>query len=176
LFTLAKTYHDNSQLCSWDMIKTNHDFLSEKNRKFIELILNGHMITIAYDCDSNFEPCFKNGKNAHWALIHGFIYGLDYGVTINEENLDSLKFSSNCLQLGENSEYKHCLEQINFERFYVIAKHGKSKHSAIWNLKQLLLSNAQLNVANDKFLNPNEYIVPLNGIFETLSYKYLVID
>ncbi len=174
MFELAKSYHLNSQLLKLDVFTAIEDFNLQKNLRLIECILRGQLIMIAYDCDFNFEPCLKNGKKAHWALVHGFFYSLPFECLDKEHNLTH--FNSNCYKLNKNDDFKHCFDRIDFEKFYVFAKHGKSKHSAIWSLKHLLLSNFQLNEVDDKFLNSKEFILPANGIFETLSCRYIVFQ
>ncbi len=177
MYELAKVNHHNPKLLYLNRFETTQDFFLSRNLKLVESLLNGKLVLIAYDCDANFEPCFKNGKKAHWALIHGFSYSFVDGALVeNEASLTSTKIKSNCFKLVENDGFEHCLDRIDFEKFHVFAKQGKSKHSAIWSLKQLLLSNAQLNEVDDKCLNPDEFILPTSGISETLASKYLLIE
>ncbi len=166
---MTKPYHDKCEVISLE--KLDQEFsLTQNVRRLIQSILNGNLILVPYDCDLNFEPCFKNGKKAHWALIHGFIYSK------NDLNGDGLnEYLSNCFRLETNQSFIHDIDNINFDNLYVFAKHGKSTHSAIWNLKKLLLSNGQLNEIDEKRTSTAEYIIPECGISQTLSSKILVI-
>ena len=150
----------------------------EKDIEFFKEILNSKLILISYDCDYNFEPCRKNGKKAHWALITGFLFPIK-----TKKDADSL-FSDNfngqrLLRLNNDlNEDKFSEIMKNFvldDETCVICKHGKSKHSAIWSLNRLLESNRQLKYVDEGKCNQNEFVRPLDGdIQASLSSKALI--
>ncbi|KAK9872573.1 hypothetical protein WA026_018706 [Henosepilachna vigintioctopunctata] len=56
--------------------------------------------------------------------------------------------------------------------FYVIARHGKSKNIGIWTLRDLSLSNSQLNeFSPDRKLDKLEYKIPKGGLNGTTGLK-----
>lgn len=149
---------------------------TEIDSEFFKEILNSKLILISYDCDFNFEPCKKNGKKAHWALITGFLLPINIK---NDSNLNSLN-DRKLLNLNnndiENIAFSNLLGKIKLDdETCVICRHGKSKHSAIWNLNRLLESNRQLKFVDEDKCNENNFVLPFNGnIEESLSSKALI--
>ncbi len=72
--SLAQKYHSNTKLIN----------LGDNVENMIDSLLNSKLILIAYDCDFNFEPCFKRGQKAHWALITGYL------LPVQTSHLESL--------------------------------------------------------------------------------------
>ena len=118
------------------------------------------MILIAYDCDRNFEPCFKNGTTAHWTLINGFM------LPISEESECSIVEESKDVLMRVN---------LNRELIYTLNLHGKSKHYGVWNLNQLLKSNSQLRTIGEQRSNSGDYVIPEKSLMETLASRALII-
>uniref|UniRef100_A0A915ENL2 Actin maturation protease n=1 Tax=Ditylenchus dipsaci TaxID=166011 RepID=A0A915ENL2_9BILA len=69
------------------------------------------LILVPYDCDKNFEPCEKDGKNAHWAVLTGFL--------VAKPECENNKISW--------FDPKHRMVEVEDERLFIIAFHGKSK-------------------------------------------------
>lgn len=62
---------------------------------------------------------------------------------------------------------------VTSEDTFVTAKHGKSKNTAIWRLKDLSDSNSQLHeFSEDRKLSGKEYKLPNGGIGEENGLKY----
>ncbi|CAI4231659.1 unnamed protein product [Auanema sp. JU1783] len=109
---------------------------------------NEEVLLVPYDSDRNFSPCAKNGHTAHWAIVIGFFY-------INDK--------------GDRIEFKKRLdEEIEAQKLYVFAFHGKSKHMSLWPYKDLLGSNQQLFEVGPK--RTEGYVVP-NGEMTDLRNK-----
>ena len=64
----------------------------------------------------------------------------------------------------------------NWESIYTINLHGKSKFYGVWNLSQLLQSNFQLKLIEDK-RNNEDFVLPQNNqsLEETLAFLALII-
>ncbi len=146
----------------------------------LEKILNSKLALIAYDCDFNFEPCNKNGSKAHWALITGFLIP-DCSNLANHTEEENAQIISILNQNEELNQIK--LDNIlkNYSQYsqkiYVICKHGKSKHSGVWNLNSLFESNRQLLMIDDEKCKIDEFIRPFDGnIQKGLASKALVFD
>ena len=141
-------------------------------------ILNSKLVLISYDCDFNFEPCNKNGNKAHWALITGFL--LPIRLKKDDDLLNSISNKELLINLNNTEINTECQlsEMVNFEdENYVICRHGKSKHSAIWSLSRLLESNRQLKYIDDEKCNQNDFVRPFDGdISNSLSSKALIFN
>ena len=79
-------------------------------------------ILIAYDCDFNFEPCNKNGKKAHWALITGYVFPFE---PIQYESLSQDASIIDLNSVSELFDVKN-LVKINHDdkKLFVICKVG----------------------------------------------------
>ena len=63
------------------------------------------------------------------------------------------------------------------QHIYFCAKHGKSRHTAVWTLESLQKSNANLfELDPSKEKQIGKYIVPVEGISEGLCGKIVVIS
>ena len=129
------------------------------------------LILIAYDCDKNFEPCFKNGTKAHWALVNGFMLPIKEEISTSEENR---LVELNC----DNEELTKKVKnfETNNDLIFTINLHGKSKHYGVWSLNELLKSNFQLKLIEQKRIN-EDYVLPENNktLEDTLALQALVI-
>lgn len=109
------------------------------DKAVISFLVDGGMILVPYDADANHSPCLKNGHKAHWALIVGIIL---------DDDPDKLKSS----------------EQLN-DNVYVLAKHGKSLHLAMWKLNELEKSNQNLfEFSPKRETDEMSYVLPDDGI------------
>lgn len=62
------------------------------------------------------------------------------------------------------------------EHIYLCAKHGKSRHTAVWSLASVKNSNANLfELDPSKEMKAGNYIVPEEGIHVGLCGKIVVI-
>ena len=139
-------------------------------------ILSSKLVLIAYDCDFNFEPCNKEGRKAHWALVNGYVLRRQSSKDAsNECDIDQPKV----LFLGEEtsqSESSANKEHILQELLYVICKHGKSRHDGMWLLQSLIDSNRQLKLVNEAKCNLLDFVRPIDGNIEQgLASKCIII-
>jgi hypothetical protein len=146
----------------------------------LEIILKSKLILVAYDCDFNFEPCNKNGTKAHWALITGFLIPdyLSLASNTNEENTQLLSILNHWENLDQ-TQIDNILKNYSeiSHKIHVICKHGKSKHSGVWNLKSLYESNRQLLMVDNEKCKIDEFIRPFDGnIQRGLASKVLLFD
>lgn len=97
-----------------------------------------------------------NGRKAHWALIIGHLIDDDNKV-IESESLSTKK--------------QYLLFLFNLQ-FYVFSRHGKTRNIAIWSLKLLSESNANLNEFEQPKGYPDaEFLLPAGGIGGILGLK-----
>ncbi len=156
----------------------------------ISSLLNNNLILIAYDCDSNFEPCYKNGRKAHWALINGFLLPISDESSLDsdlkrfdlEDNKkiisyridDDLKMKNKKLiEFFKLENFSACNVDLNLVR--VFAYHGKSTYPGLWSLNDLLKSNKQLNEVDPNRNSSFGYVAPVDGLSKTLSSKILIV-
>jgi len=117
--------------------------------------LSGHIFIVPYDCDFSHAPCLAEGRKAHWALITGFIL-LSHG----EENLTFIQ---------DEQILPHSLENKEIKLF---GRQSKSLVLGIWNSDELIASNKNLKVVDDK-RNPEDYIIPEVGIEAGLANQII---
>lgn len=58
-----------------------------------------------------------------------------------------------------------------FDYFYVLARHGKSRHLAAWSLKELSCSNMNLNEFKQPKEHPDVFLLPEGGISGPMGLK-----
>lgn len=93
---------------------------------------------------------------------------------LNKPNsYDSDKDHSPCQLLGHKAHWAAVTGAAETEDdFYVFARHGKSSNVNVWRLKELALSNSQLNeFSPDRKLSDVVYKLPEGGIGGTLGLK-----
>lgn len=109
----------------------------------------------SYDPDFNHGPCVLNGRKAHWALIIGHLID------------DSNKVNWTKAKLIGKKTFN-----LSYLQFYVFSRHGKTRNIAIWSLKLLSESNANLNEFEQPKGYPDaEFLLPLGGIGGVLGLK-----
>ncbi|RNA10856.1 hypothetical protein BpHYR1_053428 [Brachionus plicatilis] len=139
--------------------------------QIIDLVLENNLVLIAYDCDLNFEPCFKQGLKAHWALITGAIIPID---AAQSTNFVDQNFETNFVyhQTPIEEEKIRILNQFsNLDRIHVICRHGKSKYPGVWSMKKLIESNKQLNLIDNKKCDDENFIKPEHGDLNFKTYN-----
>eukprot|EP00730_Choanoeca_flexa_P007298 TRINITY_DN12308_c2_g8_i4.p1 TRINITY_DN12308_c2_g8~~TRINITY_DN12308_c2_g8_i4.p1 ORF type:complete len:293 (+),score=45.14 TRINITY_DN12308_c2_g8_i4:149-1027(+) len=108
----------------------------------VTALLAGHPVLIPYDAAPNHEPCLDNGESSHWAVLLGAIVptpAFEIPLSETDELLNGLRLVQPRRQ--SLSSFDDCL---------VLARHGKSKHVAVWSLQSLLESNQQLTSPTSK--------------------------
>lgn len=176
MYKLTRIYYENCKIVSL------HDEINAKD-ELLKHLLDNDMIMIAYDCDFNFEPCFKNGTKAHWSLVSGYLSF----INDTDNQLEQLCDSSSCtisnynsnnmiVELMQHKSHKNekLLRLLNKNEFYTFNLHGKSKHYGVWDFNKLLASNRQLSTVDVKRDN-QEYVIPDASISTTLANKALII-
>ena len=171
MYDLSKKYYGSRS----KILEVNS---SEQEVAIFNEILSSKLVLVSYDCDFNFEPCNKNGIKAHWALVTGFF------LPVKKNELDSVSINENkstMINLNNKSNDELFLSLKNKLSFqdeaYVICKHGKSKHSGVWNLKRLIESNRQLKQIDELKCNEDDFVRPRDGnIGATLSSKVLIFN
>jgi hypothetical protein len=192
LLKLAQNYYQNCTLVD----------IGSKSVSSVELdiLLNARLLLIAYDCDFNFEPCFKNGLKAHWALVTGFV------LPIESSKLDTIRLSADTSSSSNQDEPSQGLIDlnkisINYNKLlelyrddyldrkvgqenkqlasliHVVCRQGKSKYYGLWEFGRLLDSNRQLRDIEQERCDDGLYIRPQNGnLQQTLASKIIVIN
>ena len=133
--------------------------IDQKNEIHILLhhLSQGWPVLFPYDSDANHEPCLREGKRAHWAVVFGFLAVIDEAYI---EDHTIIKVPSN--QVDDN--IFQLISRQDLSRLFVYSKQGKSKMSRLWSLKNLIQSNKNLQRVADKILEkPNDYVIPNGG-------------
>ena len=67
--------------------------------------------------------------------------------------------------------------KANFDHFYVLAYHGKSKHAGVWDYSLLRASNAQLlELGEQRKCDEVTYQLPEGNVEAGLCSQYVRID
>ncbi|XP_070180182.1 actin maturation protease-like isoform X2 [Littorina saxatilis] len=147
--------------------------------RILHYLLQGNFLLTPYDADKNHRPCNKKGQKAHWMLITGVFVAVN-----NAENIINLG------QLEENQDdYQQDLYHLKPEKpttpeilkilrqntdkiqgVFVYGHQGKSKHTGVWTIGELLDSNSQLTELGPE-RSVDEYIVPEGGVEKGLCGK-----
>ncbi len=185
---LAQKHYQNCQL-----VDTGSNDITAKE---LDVLFNARLLLVSYDCDFNFEPCFKNGLKAHWALVTGFV------IPVESSKLELIQtskvVSSNVDEPNQrlidlktsDVDYKKLLEvyRDNYlnrkdtdekcqlaSLIHVIARQGKSKYYGLWEFERLLDSNRQLRDIEQERCDDNFYIRPQSGnLQDSLASKIIV--
>ncbi|MFH4976413.1 hypothetical protein AB6A40_003122 [Gnathostoma spinigerum] len=96
--------------------------------QLVQVISNGSVILVPYDCDKNHEPALFHGHKAHWCVLVGFAV-----------------VSSNAKGLQWATKPPDCLEHL-----YLLCLHGKSKYEGVWSYERLAASNKNLEEIEEK--------------------------
>lgn len=124
-------------------------------------LTSSKFLLVAYDCDFNFEPCFKQGVKAHWAIVTGYI-------------MPTTSISIQTTRLVNVKDVEEKLKAVDLNRAYAICRQGKSKSYGVWSFKKLIDSNKQLKFIDEKRADDEFYVKPENGDLEsTLASKIL---
>ncbi|XP_033734884.1 uncharacterized protein LOC117323662 [Pecten maximus] len=144
-------------------------------------MVGGNICLVPYDADANHEPCMKQGHKAHWTIITGILFVIRSSEAaqlpndfVIDENIPQLfhvhsKTSSETLQ--------HILRMADRDNILVYGRQGKSRHTGLWSLGRLLTSNANLLEVSSQRVGENveEFILPENGIVQTLCNKIVIL-
>uniref|UniRef100_X2B042 Actin maturation protease n=1 Tax=Capitella teleta TaxID=283909 RepID=X2B042_CAPTE len=119
--------------------------LKTKTQAILNALIKNHVVLIPYDRDCNNEPCLKEGRKAHWAIITGFLAVISSSsdrlpscVTVNATN-PSLLHPKFPVDAEAVTRYAMKSEDLR-----VFANQGKSIRTHLWSMKSLLESNSQL--------------------------------
>ncbi|XP_076464843.1 actin maturation protease-like isoform X2 [Babylonia areolata] len=145
-------------------------------RQILQFLLQGDLLLIPYDADKNHSPCQKKGHKAHWMLIAGCFMAVNNSKKIIDlsllaENEDY--YERNLFHLKPDNtttpDFLRILSQNtdSIEGVWVYGHQGKSKHTGVWTVSELLASNTQLLELGPE-RNTVSYIVPEGGVEEGL--------
>lgn len=127
-------------------------------------LIKGKLFLVPYDADANHEPCRKNGRSSHWAVVFGVLLMRHECYCL--EGLPKLSADKPIYraELGYDCEMGG--------REFLFARQGKSRHVAVWSFEELYNSCMQLNEASKKY---EGMIVPEGGLAEGLRGKVIKI-
>eukprot|EP00088_Acartia_fossae_P019174 TRINITY_DN2114_c0_g2_i3.p1 TRINITY_DN2114_c0_g2~~TRINITY_DN2114_c0_g2_i3.p1 ORF type:complete len:345 (+),score=45.75 TRINITY_DN2114_c0_g2_i3:77-1111(+) len=140
------------ELCSIDRLNDPKDICQD--------FITNHIYLFPYDCDFSHGPCLAEGRKAHWALITGFVmlshsgYDPDKAFWIRPEEFDP--------------------EQLRWKRIKLFGRQSKSLVQGIWEIDELIASNKNLKIVDDK-RDPKDYIIPPEGIESGLANQFIKI-
>ncbi|XP_062517984.1 actin maturation protease-like isoform X2 [Corticium candelabrum] len=152
--------------------------------ELVKCLLQESPILVPYDKDKNNEPCVSHGHSAHWAVITGFMVPFASGyvhllapfthlcdgrpqVRYVRQGEGRLK----CL-LTKSEWISHMVSDLL--QIYVFARHGQSRHLALWVLDTLVKSNSNLDELDPR-KSPDDFIVPEGGLSVGLKSKTVVM-
>lgn len=165
-------------------------WLEKSKLDVIEHLCQGNPLLVPYDADSNYEPCLKEGKRAHWATICGFCIvpnSENYSIQISHSDLcKEIPFTDNQSLFhldvkSENAKTVFSLVKgiLSKGKLFVYARQGKSRRIQIWNFDQLCRSNRNLSKVSSKILNDPErvqMVYPQNGdLSKSLANQFILI-
>lgn len=87
---------------------------------------------------------------------------------------DSDADNSPCLKFGHKAHWALIIGFLidEMDEFYVIARHGKSKNLAVWSLKSISASNANLEEFSQPNIHPDyHFLLPKDGIGGVFGLK-----
>lgn len=175
---LAKSYSDKFSL---EKLENEQDELV-----LFECLANNKQVVIAYDCDFNFEPAFKHGKKAHWALITGIYAPIaltsdqtepDSIVDLNSSGFDQLEVTLEKIKTSFRENRALIGGRPYREWVYCVGKQGKSSQYGVWRLNDLIKSNQQLSVIDDEKINDDMFVKPNDrDLKRTLAAQYILLN
>lgn len=151
---LLELYYENQVKCEVYTDLWDKDFII----KMITHLNQGNFILIPYDASSNNDPCLNNGKSSHWAIIKGFIVGLqnnykfDNNYIVHDEYGTPFVYfdSHNITTMNESNDLKRMLDEVDEKCLWVISQQSKSKNQSVWKFTDLRDSNYNLNAYDEK--------------------------
>jgi len=143
--------------------------------KIISHILKGLPVIIPYDNDKNNYPCLRDGGNAHWGIIFGFILPVKWILFMKnskewlrqderERRLYHINSSQDRKQLMEaflslqETRENHLWNIAN--ELYVFGQQSRSRHRKLWNFELLLQSNCNLFHGSPEKRSQNRWKIP----------------
>lgn len=143
----------------------------------VSLVLKGNPIIFPYDCDKNHMPCQLKGHKAHWAVSVGCAFSVP-GKEINcilpfcdyKEDyylLDTTKLTSQAIS--------SITESITMNNVWLFCRHGKSRHTGLWPIKDIMQSNANLLELQPNF-SLSDYVMPTGGMQDGLCGKAVLLN
>lgn len=150
--------------------------------KILNSLIRSQSILVPYDCDKNHQPCLNNGKTAHWALLTGFLLVSENDTLFKKFVHSTYSDSTISSLIWYRNETLDDIElnqgDINMcTKIFVMAFHGKSKHPGLWLLKDLLMSNSQLNEFNPSRAESNvDYVLPPGEGVKALKNKFIILS
>lgn len=148
-----------------------------------ESLADKKQVLISYDCDFNFEPAFKKGKKAHWALISG-IYAPIEAADVSDQiepiiDLNKLEYNESSVLIerlkSSFRENRSVGGRAFRETVFCVGKQGKSSQYGVWSLKDLIASNRQLSIVDDEKVNDDMFVKPEDrDLGKTLAAQYIV--
>ncbi|XP_013411107.1 UPF0692 protein C19orf54 homolog [Lingula anatina] len=141
-------------------------------------LIKGNPVLVPYDSDCNHEPCLKEGRKAHWAVLTGVLFVMsDHQSSVQDQNYEQ-DDRLNYLYHSKGDYSDLSLEQLSNLNsncdIYFFAKQGKSKHLQCWNSEDLRASNCNLTKIDPERDNEH-YIRPEGGLEEGLKNKVVII-
>ena len=156
--------------------------LKERTLELMSHLAKGMPVLVPYDSDANHEPTLLAGERAHWAIILGFCVAIKTEL-LSLEQLDAMMRDEKNPQLFHlntkcslSDSIQRLIDDRKYEKIWVYARQGKSKHLHIWDLDRLCQSNCNL-IKTSRKLNDSDIVLPENGgIIEGLNNKCLFIS
>lgn len=156
--------------------------VSEKSERWdqvIDALLRNKPVLIPYDRYGNNEPCCKKGHKAHWAVLLGLLVCVESVSTALMANYDVDREESGLL-LAHTPHEAGGLRDLTRNKesgsVYVFAKQGKSVHTHLWCLHQLLESNSNLRELDPQIAaHVEHYVVSSTSVEQGLCNQLVIL-
>ena len=128
-------------------------------------------LVMAYDSDKDHSPCLAKGHKAHWCTLVGF-------AVISVPAPSSLNMHATHVSMTpiEAQHFlNHELKNVDSCFTYLFARQGKSRHMGLWEYTRLMESNSNLSEAGPH-RSPNDYVIPSEGISNSLSSVIICLN
>lgn len=159
---IARGYSNNGEMFSARQLNELFEVVLEENRHLVEYKPVTHTLISGWMDDPNMQIKLRLGA----------MFLVPY---------DPDKNHTPCLNRGHRAHWALVVGYLidQFEDFYVFARHGKTKNLALWSLRDLAKSNANLVEFCQPVGHPNEtFILPEGGMggCNGLLCKFIMIE
>ncbi|KAL0269514.1 UNVERIFIED_CONTAM: hypothetical protein PYX00_007219 [Menopon gallinae] len=162
----------------------------------LSCLTNKGFMLVPYDADRNHAPCCKKGHSAHWAVISGVVVfarseepgdvrsvhvGGYPACRCSEDGFFAAAETDRPPRIVRDGPRTYlCAEEGDAAaaaegEIYLAGKQGKSRHLALWSLRELAESNANLTELSEQQKTKN-FAVPDGGVAAGLRNQAILLN
>jgi len=132
-----------------------------------DMLMNGTLMLVPYDCGPSHGPFMAGGRKAHWGLVTGLIVQSGHELDLTEYNKILAGF------YHTPSIDSNVVRDI--DDMWVIARQSKSLVLGCWKMKELVNSCNNIKILDVK-REEDKYQIPDGGIEAGLCGKIVLIS